>query len=84
LSKCCHFYNKWFNITPTKIEKYALEKEIDLFLRSFLKKFPLFSKIHGVFQAKRPKKVYFHPQNWKIEKSSGILTFAKPSKSGDL
>ena len=74
----------WFKNTPTKIEKYAREKEIDSFLESFFEKFPLFSINHGGFEAKSLKKVSFGAQNWKIEKSNGILTFAKSSNFEDL
>jgi len=74
----------WFKNTPTKLEKYAREKEIGHFLRSFFEKFPLFSKNHGIFSSKTRKKVCFTPENWKIEKRRGILTFAKSSFFPDL
>jgi hypothetical protein len=71
----------WFKIIPTKIEKYASEKDISLFLSSFFQKFPHFSRKHGISRAFCLKKVCFMSKNWKIEKSRGLFTFAK-SRSG--
>jgi hypothetical protein len=45
-------------------------------LKSFFEKFPLFSKKHGVLRGKSQKKACFDRENWRIEKSAGLITFA--------
>jgi len=41
----------WFNIIPTKIEKYLFEKAFDPFLRLFFKIFIVFSIKHAFRRA---------------------------------
>jgi hypothetical protein len=60
----------------TKIEKYGRENDFASFQGAVLKKFPLFSMKHAVLRAVPLKKVCFGRENWKIEKSRGLIIFA--------